>query len=224
MTTLKHSLVGECFFIRRFVLAVVGAMAILTLSACGTRTEEPSSGNVVFEIDLDQVGPIYENETLGVKYRPPVNWDKLEGDHRQAVLDGLALSSDDDGDYSLDVTDIFFDIDSMSFSSISVVTGAGGNPTVNAYVEAFGATLGLDDGDAAGDDNALVARMEFSVDNVPIVQFRHFRSNRVTFTLLFSSKTGYLIQLDYSIPTENYRREAVKLESSIGTLQLISLN
>ena len=221
MTTLKHSPVGECFFMRRLALAVAGAMAILTLSACGTRAEEPSSGDVAFEIDLDQVGSIYENETLGVKYRPPVNWDRLEGDHRQAVLDALA-SSDDDGDYSLDVTDIFFDIDSMSFSSVAVVTGAGGNPTVDAYVEAFGATLGLDDGEAADDDSALVARMEFSVDNVPIVQFRHLLSNRVTFTLLFLSKTGYLIQLDYSIPTENYRQEAIKLESSIGTLQLIS--
>ncbi|MEE8441705.1 MAG: hypothetical protein V3S41_08295 [Spirochaetia bacterium] len=224
MTILKHSPVGECFFVRRCpALAIAGVAAILTLGACGTRAEEPAPDDVAFDVDLGRVGSIYENETLGMKYRPPVNWDRLEGDQRQTVLDALASSGNDD-DYSLEVTDIFFDTDSMSFSSIAVVTGADANPTVDAYAQALGATLGLNDGDATDEANALVARMEFLVNDVPIVQFRHLQSDRVTFTLLFPSKAGDLIQLDYSIPTENYQHEAEKLESSIGTLQLIPVD
>lgn len=199
------------------------AAAILTLGACGVRTEEAPPDEVVFAVDLELVGPIYENEALGVKYRPPVNWDKLDGDQRQAVLDSLASSEDDDN-YSLDVTDIFFDTTSMSFSSIAVVTNAEERPTVDAYADALGTTLGLYDENDAHAANEFVAKMEFSVNDVPIVQFRHLQSDRVTFTLLFRSKGGELIQLDYSIPTENYQHEAEKLESSIGTIQLIAVD
>jgi hypothetical protein len=202
----------------------VTAAAILTLGACRARTEEALPDEVIFAVDLELVGPIYENDALGVKYRPPVNWDKLDNDQRGAVLDSLASSEDDDNYYSLDVTDIFFDTTSMSFSSIAVVTNAEESPTVDTYAEALGTTLGLHDEDAADESGELVARMVFSVNNVPIVQFRHLQSDRVTFTLLFRSRGGELIQLDYSIPTENYQHEAEKLESSIGTIQLIPVD
>ena len=223
MTILKHSPIGECFFMRRLVLAVVGATVILTLSACGTRAEDPLPEDVAFEVDLEHVGPIYENETLGVKYRPPVNWDRLEGGQRQAVLDAL-VAPDDDDYYTLKVADLFFDTNSMSFSSIAVVMAAEANVTVDAYAEAIGESLGLNNGEIQNDAHAIVARMEFSVNDVPVVQFRHLQSNRVTFTLLFPSRAGELIRLDYSIPTDTYQHEAVKLESSIGTIQVSSID
>ena len=206
-----------------FALAVVSSATILIVGACKPRVEVFPSDDVAFAVDLERVGPIYENSDLGVKYQPPVNWDRLEGNQRQAVLDALA-SSDDEGDYSLDVADIFFDTESMSFSSIAMVSEGDAIPAVEEYAESFAAILGLNDRDAINDDHAVVARMNFSVNDVPIVQFRHLRSNRITFTLLFSSKTEKLIQLDYSIPADTYQREAGKLESSIGTLQLISVD
>jgi len=221
--TPKHSPPGECFFVRRIAVAAVGVAAILTLSACGVRTEEPPPDEVRFAVDLELVGPIYENGALGVSYRPPINWDRLDGDQRKAVLDALA-SSNEESDYSLEVADVFFDTDSMSFSSVAVVTSDDEEPTADAYAEALAVTLGLSGGGDADDHSEIVARMEFLANGVPIVQFRHLQSSRVTFTLLFTSTTGKLIQLDYSIPTDQYQRESMKLESSIGTLQVIPVD
>jgi hypothetical protein len=204
---------------RTRALVVITAFAIV-LGACGQRAEAPLPEDVVFVVNLEQLGPIYENEVLGLKYRPPLHWDQLEGAQRQAVLDSLA-PSDEAGNYSLEVVDVFFDTNSMSFSSIGRVVGAESGPGAQEYAEGFGETLGLSNAGPADEDDAIVARMEFSVNDIPVVQFRHLQSNRITFTLLFPSFDGTLIQLDYSIPTENYRGEAKKLESSIGTLQLI---
>jgi hypothetical protein len=92
------------------------------------------------------------------------------------------------------------------------------------FVSSFSQALGLEPGTDA--NSQLVARMDFIVNDVSIVQFRHLRENqvlqenRITFTLVFEGPARELIRLDYSIPSEEYQRESVKLESSIGTIQL----
>ena len=233
MTGLKHSPLGECFFVHKktkrtreemgprtrthlSVLCIVAAIALL--GACTPRVQSIPPDEVVFSVDPEQVGPIYENRELGFKYRPPLGWEQLEGDRLQAVLDSLPESGEDD-DFALEVADIFFDTTSMSFSSIGAV-GIGPGAGASDYIDAFGETLGLEEVSPADDTNAIVARMDFAVNGMPVIQFRHLRSNRITFTLLFQTDDETLIQLDYSIPADNYQTEAPKLESSIGTLQL----
>lgn len=205
---------------RRNGARLLAVLVTAALAACAPKAEPPEPADVVFSVDPTLLGPPYENAVLGITYRPPVNWDMLDGPQRQAVLDALAESQSDNG-YVLEIEDVFFDTTSMSFASIATVRLPDGQVTAQEYDQAFAATLGLpleqpDDG-----SSSAAARMEFTVNNVPVVQFRHLQSERVTFTLLFTSLAGHVIQLDYSIPTDEYKRESVKLESSIGTLRLI---
>lgn len=191
-----------------------------TLAACAPKAEPPGPADVAFSVDPTLLGPPYENSDLGITYRPPLNWDKLSGPQRQAVLDALA-ASERDSEFVLEVEDVFFDTNSMSFASIATVRLPDGQVTAQQYDEAFAATLGLPADQSDDENSAIAARMDFTVNNVPVVQFRHLQSERVTFTLVFTSSAGQVIQLDYSIPTDEYKRESVKLESSIGTLRLI---
>ena len=204
---------------------LVSVTLVLVLLAVGVascdRREEPSAAaDVSFEVDPSFIGIAYENPDLGIAYRPPVDWEMLGGNQRQAVLDALAENPTDEDAFILDVRDIFFSTESLSFSSVSTVVHPQGNPlTRESYAEAVAEEIGLSGQDESKSE--IVARMDFAVNNVPVTQFRHLRSDRVTFTLILNGASGALIQLDYSIPTGAYQKESVKLESSIGTIHTV---
>jgi len=56
----------------------------------------------------------------------------------------------------------------------------------------------------------------FKVNSMDIRQYTIFNKNHVVFKLFIYSENIY--QLDYIIPVENYKKELVKIESSIGTI------
>lgn len=212
------------FVIRPWHVAAV-LLLLLAIASCGGRSsqDDATSGQssdgeeTFFEVDPEQLGPEYRNEALGLTFSPPVQWVMLEGEQRRSVLAALE-AQDDNGPYSLSVKDVFFDTDSLSFLSVSNVTMTEGTPNAGSYAESFAADLGLEADQS--DSNALVARMDFVVNDTAIVQFRHVQTDRITFTLILTGGDGSLVQMDYSIPTEAYNREAIKLESSIGTVKI----
>ncbi len=195
------------------------AVAGLSLAACSPRDDTPDQTDVTFEVDPALIGPVYENSEIGFRFQPPVDWEPLDDRQRQAVLDALADESAPDANtFQMEVRDVLFSTDTLSFVSLSVI----GDPSDEklrpaAYADAYGQTIGLDQTDAA--DAELIARMDFSVNGVSVTQFRHLQGDRVTFTLVLAGGNGKVVQLDYSIPTDAYQRESVKLESSIGTIQ-----
>jgi hypothetical protein len=194
---------------------------MLIVAACGGRDRANSADEMVFEIDPAYIGPAYENPEIGFSYRPPVDWEILASPQREAVLDALAESRSSDSEYVLDVRDLFFNTETLSFSSVALVESLTADPVDRAqYVQAFAETIGLPE--QSDEEAPLVARADFTVNDLPVTQFRHLQSERVTFTLLFEGKGGSLVQLDYSIPTSAYQQESLKLESSIGTLQRVS--
>jgi len=209
--------------VQKVVVGFLAGVIVAALAGCNARQPSPPLEGPTFQIDSSLVGEPYEGTVIPVSLRPPLNWELLEGQQRTSVLEALS-ESEDVGDYTLDVEDIFFDTDTLSFLSVSEVQKPGGTVDAAAFIQSFADALGITP-ETPG-DNQIVARMDFVVNDVEVVQFRHLRENqimqesRVTFTLLFTTEDGRLIRLDYSIPTGSYQRESVKLESSIGTLTL----
>lgn len=200
-----------------FACAAAAVLA-LALSGCGPTTRTAAE-SPTFTVNPDAIGERYDNRDLGISLHPPVGWIIVSENQRQAVVNALASEQDDD-EYSLVVVDIFFNTENLSLASLSVPTeGDGGAVSYNDYVEAFAATIGVA-GPEAGDE-AEPTMTPFSVNDITVTEFRHIQSERITFTLIFSSPTDTLVQLDYSIPTAAYQREGTKLESSIGTLSSI---
>lgn len=175
-------------------------------------------------MDLSLLGEVYEGTGIPVTFRPPLNWLLLEGQQREAVLGALS-DSEEVEEYSLEVEDIFFDTESLSFLTLSEVKRNLQPAAKQEFVAAFADAIDLPDDQ---EDNQLVARMDFSIGDMDIVQFRHLRENqvmqesRITFTLLFTLPDVRLVRLDFSIPSDSYQREANKLESSIGTLRILA--
>lgn len=202
------------------VSATVAVLAGLLLAGCGGREDSSPLAEPLFEVDPEQLGPAFVGEELGLTFKPPVEWMRLADAQRQAVLDALEQPEGEDV-YSTEVVEIFFSTDTLSFLALSTVQLDGSSAARDEYATSFAETIGLDE-ERADDEKAIAARMDFSVNEVSIVQFRYVQSNRVTFTLLLTSGPGNLVQFDYSIPTDSYQQESVKLESSIGSIELLS--
>ena len=195
------------------VAAVLAVIIPLLLASCAAERENADpAGNVEFEVIADYLGDPYRNEALRIGFRPPLGWEQLSADQRDQVSAALLEEQASDR-YSLDLVDVFFQTSTLSFAALSRVT-LGGEPVLDAadYANSFEATL------EPSDDDELTSRASFVVNDLPLIQFRHRLSDRITFTLIFSAADGEVAQLDYSIPVPAYEDESIKLESSIGSL------
>jgi len=158
----------------------------------------------------DYLGAPYE--TTGIEFRPPYGWLPLDESQREQVADALIEEQSEDR-FNLEIVDIFLHTDTLSFAALSAVTSDGSRISeTDAYIESFETALGPDDD--------IRARGTFLLNGIEVTQFRFLRNGRVSFTLIFSSPESDVMQLDYSIPATAYEDEGLKLESSIGTLQL----
>jgi len=194
------------------------SLAAVALVACGASDQavEPTvqPDDVVFSVDPALIGDVYENRAIGLRVRPPAQWTRLEEQQRDAV--GQSLTDRQmESDVRLALQDAFVHPTSLSFFAVSLVQDANGPLTeIDEYVEQLAEQV-------AQEDNEVASYAPFSVGGVPVHQFRFLREERINFTLILSGSTGRVAQLDYSIPLQAYEEEGTKLESSIGSIQLL---
>ena len=189
-------------------------LLLLFLWGCGRARTTDSAPEAALAVDPDHLDPPYRNEQLGAAFSPPLGWRPLEPDQRDRIAAVLTEVQEGQDGYSLELADLFLRAETMSFAALSRVS-RGGEPVREpaAYIAAFAERVG------AAEEDRLAARTDFTVNGVAITQFRHTQSERVTFTLVFASRSGELLQLNYSIPPQAYETEGPKLASSVGTIR-----
>ncbi|MFP4377312.1 MAG: hypothetical protein ACLFP4_09725 [Spirochaetales bacterium] len=198
----------------RFIIISFIALVLLSCNA-SERSASPDerAEDVVFSVDPSLVGDPYHSEEIGLRVRPPAEWTRLPAEQRDAVGQSL-LDRQLESDFRLGLQDAFVDPESLSFFTVSLVQDADGPlERAEAYVEALAAQVDEEDDEVA-------SFAAFRVDGVEINQFRFLRAERVNFTLVLVGSKDRVGQLDYSIPLQAYEAEGVKLESSIGSIQL----
>ena len=199
-------------------MALLVPVVVLALFACGgdrSLSDGPAASTPPdsrLTISTERLDEPYRNSEIGITFRPPVGWQPLEPEQRDLVSSAL-MAAQEDGRYSLHLVDLFLRTETLSFAAISRVT-RNGRPVRNlrAYIEDYERMLVPDETDR------LRARTELRVNGITVTQFRHTKSGRISFTLMFTGSDGTVMQLDYSIPPTAYEDEGVKLESSVATL------
>jgi len=199
----------------RSLLLAVCALPVL-VSACGDDSSSARARELRFEVVPEYLDEPYENAELGLALRPPLGWRPLDDEQRRRVSEAL-IAAQEDGEYSLEIVDVFLHTETLRFAALSTVS-QGGVPAEDTerYVDSLAEALGPEE------DYELRVRGRIRVNGLEATQFRHRRDDRVTFTLVFRPPAGMLTQLDYSIPVSAYEDEGIKLESSVGTLQPIA--
>ena len=213
----RQKLMGLSTTATRHTIGYIALAALVVILSSCSGDDAADDSSVSFEVDPALIGPVYENAEVGFTFQPPVEWEILEGRQREAVIEALAAENEADT-YLLQVRDLFFNTDTLSFASVAVVEDHNENGLDPAtYANTFAETIGVDQ--TRNSDTEIAARMDFTVNGVSVTQFRHLQEDRVTFTLVLAGGEGDVVQLDYSIPTDAYQKESPKLESSIGTIE-----
>jgi hypothetical protein len=195
------------------VIFLCTAIAIVT--GCAREASPDEVEEVRFEVIPDYLGDVYRHPALGVELRPPLGWRVLDEEQRDRVVEALVAEQEEER-FNLEIVDVFLHTETLSFAALSTISLAG-EPVeaLDHYVDSFAAAL------SGQDDDEIRARSVIRINDLEVTQFRHTLAGRVTFTLIFRSPRGTVAQLDYSIPANAYEDEAIKLESSIGTLHTI---
>lgn len=193
------------------LLAVSIALGIL--AGCGNGGPGESSAQSEFEIIPDYLDEPYENQEVGIAFRPPLAWTPLTPSQREEIAAAL-LSEQRGEEYRLEIVDLFLHAQSFSFASLTTVIAAEGTRVERvAYTNAFYSELV-----SAGEDE-LRGRTTLRINDLEVEQVRHSVGDRVVFTLVTEIEAGRVIRLDYSIPTAAYEDQGIKLESSVGTIR-----
>jgi hypothetical protein len=69
-------------------------------------------------------------------------------------------------------------------------------------------------------DSSSFRVAEYIKDNIRILNYVIHEQNMVNFKIVFESRNGALIQIDYFAPEHSFGQQAKAIESSIGTLKI----
>ena len=200
-------------------LDVLGRRAILLLLlplvvACDSPDkEEATARQLSFEVTDSLLGPVYEVQSAGKSFRPPVGFVPIPDSLLGILREKFTREVSPEG--KIDFVQFFFDQQHSAGLIVSTVRGLNLTADTAAFVSRYRQAILAE----YGEDHVTAG--DYWVDSVYVKNFLVTDSAQVRFQLLCLSLEGDALELQYVVPRAVYPEVLKSLESSIGSLKPI---
>jgi hypothetical protein len=189
------------------------SIALITLLLFCSEQDKTSSQKVAeleFEIDSSKVEHITHNTDLGIQFNSPKGWTLIP----QALFEEFSKRNSaiflEGVDFTINPISIFLNKENKSLLYISQLGGIEDSTSVDKYKDLI-------------QKNFSPTKVgDFLKDNILFTQYLIQDENRINCKLLFFNPKDQLIQFDYILQKDSYVLELKAIESSIGSIKLIS--
>ena len=203
----------------RTLVSCLALIAVLT--GCGPETaDEGREQSPQFTIVASHLGPERVFSDLGVRLKPPVDWEPVGSEVLARAVQQAPDGAETDGPVVTVVPAAAF-IDpgtgnSLIVSRIRTTDSADEqdprppkDDELSAYTSELARAL---DGDG-------VSTASYGLNGLSVFQIRTSNEQTLTFILMITDDQGRTVQLDYILPLPTEEAELRRIQSSIGTVR-----
>ena len=199
----------------RFLQFLLCSIVISGFGACDSpNTTKQSYETLTFKVDETLLEPMITDTTLRIKMAPPKNWKKIDDPMLTQIINklGTQLTMQE---LQLAPRSIFLNENSLAMCIVSELKGPDIEPDKTllknlqtAYQNQF--------------PNATVQEAIFTKDAFRIYQVMVIADDFVHIKLICDAPETLIFEVDYRVPRDVYQTELRAIESSIGSINLIT--
>ncbi len=203
--------------IRNTYLLISLLIVFLLLNSCNQqdKTIDSALETLQFNIDSTLLNPVFQNSDLEFQFCPPKNWRQMPKDSVQLVQQSLSQMTLPQE--KLQVQEVFLNATEKSFVALSIFE----NPddklidyTLKNYKEIFNKNNTWLD----------IKQSSFKINDIIAHQFLLTNKDWVSFKLILTEPRTSPLQIDYTVPFATYINKIKTLESSMGSIKLLTHN
>jgi hypothetical protein len=193
---------------------ILSTISLLFLFSCSE--EKTPVTELSFNVDSTLLAPENKFDSLGFRFNPPKNFDPISDSLFTEIQNNLLKMEEESGKFSLDIINIFLHDSTKSFCSISRLQIKDSEGSLNSIMPQYRNYL---EKKLSG---LSVTMADFMKDNIHMYQFLIQGPDRIQFKLDFMTIKNIIIQIDYVVPKNDYEKMIQSIESSIGSIKLIT--
>ncbi len=189
--------------------------AILFLSCSRKQKKDETNPNAVFElhffVDSTRIEDTVKDTINGIQLNPPLDWKLITPEMLVKITAKFSEQQTD----NVKFRPIFIFMNQEKECLLSVISIGLKSDSVlemETYCKLIEEKL----------EKEEIKKERFKNNNIVFTQYLILKENLVTFKLLFEGPMNNLIQIDYITSRNNYPSEVKSIESSIGSIRLIS--
>jgi hypothetical protein len=189
--------------------------AILFLSCSRKQKKDETNSNAVHElhfyVDSTRIEDTVKDTINGIQLNPPLDWKLITPEMLVKITAKFSEQQTD----NVKFLPIFIFMNQEKECLLSVISIGLKSDSVlemEAYCKLIEEKFKKED----------IKKERFKNNNIVFTQYLILKENLVTFKLLFEGPKKNLIQIDYITSRNNYPSEVKSIESSIGSIRLIS--
>ena len=193
---------------------ILSTISLLFLFSCSE--EKTPVTELSFNVDSTLLAPENKFDSLGFRFNPPKNFDPISDSLFTEIQNNLLKMEEESGEFSLDIINIFLHDSTKSFCSISQLQIKDSEGSLNSSMPQYRNYL---EKKLSG---LSVTMADFMKDNIHMYQFLIQGPDRIQFKLDFMTIKNIIIQIDYVVPKNDYEKMVQSIESSIGSINLLT--
>ena len=193
---------------------ILSTISLLFLFSCSE--EKTPVTELSFNVDSTLLAPENKFDSLGFRFNPPKNFDPISDSLFTEIQNNLLKMEEENAKFSLDIINIFLHDSTKSFCSISRLQIKDSEGSLNSSMPQYRNYL---EKKLSG---LSVTMADFMKDNIHMYQFLIQGPDRIQFKLDFMTIKNIIIQIDYVVPKNDYEKMVQSIESSIGSIKLLT--
>ncbi len=187
----------------------------ITLLVYSCKNDTKINDSLVFNIDSTKISSIRFIDGFDVSFHPPINWEEVEADISERIVNSLKSQRAGNSKYIYKPSRIFLNKSTNSLLAVGKVETPDPEPGTNIKINDY---IGIV---TENFDQSISKRGSFIKDGITITQLLIQKQNLISFKLIFEIENT-LYQFDYTAQKEYYKEELKSIESSMGTIKLIT--
>lgn len=194
-------------------LLLCGVIIVGTASCDPPTFKKPSYETLVFDVDPTRLEPAITDATLNIKMSAPKGWTAIDESMLGQVIDGLGDKLTQE--FQMVPRWVFVNQRSRAMCAVSRLEG----------VKSIRDETALESLESAYRDEfpeATIQRTIFMKDAFRVHQLMVVTSDFVLIRLICDAPENPVFEIDYVVPRNVYKVELQSIESSIGSINLIT--
>lgn len=191
---------------------------LVVIVGCVSHKDDDSDrpDEMEFTVDPELLGDAIHLDEKGIGFRPPREWTQLSDEIFDEAVQQLKQAQTDHESFSIHPVNIFLHHRHGGTLIVSEISTAESFSDPSEMVDAFHKKL---EDRFEGQD---VRETVFLKDGINFHQYLIQSQDNVNFKFLFCNAADELFQVDYVIPRSVYFSESKAIESSIGSIHIIT--
>jgi len=190
------------------------ALSLLALAGCDRKNAENQPEELAFTVRQELLAPAIVDSTLGFSWAPPRGWQPLPAEQRDQIAAAVQKTQNQQDMLTARPIYIFIDRDRQLFCTVSQFLRLGMDDSMIARVQK---------GIVHKFPQAEIRQGVFRLHGLTIHQSRIVTGGRIIYKFFIVQQNHPSCLLDYIIPHDDYEKNLQSIESSIGSLQPLSL-